>query len=540
MDLFYGLLNNGVLVHLIFDREQATTKFLNVKLPIDLFHVNYTFLIESKGELYSVRSIEIFRTKTIKGFNVFKMDFSQMQWVAVRDIGDQAFFLDFVTDGLSCDADNQAGLKNNCIYYIDDNHCIYQYSIEDRTIIMLALLNHIETPWHYPLWVSTQCIQDGTSFDNYTSLENISDHMTYSENDLNAPKQLPNKDICTTSRREAELLPNLLPELVLHHLSYLDSRYACIAIPEFHPTIRSARKPISASWQHNSPCHLSFSDDYKTCRLVDPLRNSEWLIKPPNITPDVKVLYCNHGWLLLMFPYTRLIFYNPLSQVVIKVPNFICYSVNFTLSFSSPPTSSDCVIVAANFREGLRWITICRKGESKWKEIIYKRGLDRHMYNPLFESTGVFANSSFYWLAEGGEIGVLNLVTETFEVCVITNKNISKIHRRYLVECNGVLFWGLATNDGDSVCVYKLDRLGGRCFFLSQENSIGVSSSSLWDGVERLYFPMLQNERSVYYYSMQTCKLFPNDDFIGGKELLHNSSWIEPNWAQHTSEELQW
>ncbi|KAJ3676094.1 hypothetical protein LUZ60_003506 [Juncus effusus] len=486
-------------------------KLLDVQTTKEMFF-GYPFLVESKGELYVVSEVQISQSETYKGFSVVKMDFSKMQWEVVCDLGDQVFFLDYVSMGFSCDA-NESVLTKNCIYLVGDyNYC--KYNLNDRSITMLRPLRDLdlENLFHPPLWVSTQCIKHSNSNNCAQSLENNPEYRICSENVIAAPEQLHNQVIRSTSQQE-ELWPDLLPELVLqivHHLAFLDSRCISRAIPRWIPTIRSTQKPIVANCNHESPCLLSFSNDYKTCRLFDPLRNINCLIKTPNVPTDVKILSCKHGWLLLMLSYHDIIFYNPLSKVVIEIPP-LEKSSHFSFSFSSPPTSSNCVVVGIKINEYERKIIACNKGDREWTDVLVEP-LNGGIRVRL--TSAVIFRDRFHWLGSDGQIIVLDPITREWDVRH-TGINVYITRWKYLVESDNELFYIVATQDGDSIFVYKFDELkyawkktenlDGRWFFLSQEGSIGVSASVVGYKKESLYFPMFQHEQFVYY-SMEAHK----------------------------------
>ncbi|KAJ3676095.1 hypothetical protein LUZ60_003507 [Juncus effusus] len=428
--------------------------------------------------------------------------------------------------------------------------CIIESHGELYLVMMLKL-------WRTEVVEKLSILKFNFSEMRWEEVKSIGDHVFFL--DFRIHKGLSEKRVLINngaSESEETQLKKLPPELVccvLNHLSYLDSRCLGDAFPKWLPIIRETPMPLS-NRHRDSPCLLSFTNDYKSCFLVDPLRGMRCTIQSPELPCNVKVLSSKHGWLLLTTtyhdlmatdPYTDIFFYNPLSKAIIRLPPY-----NFehkTISFSSPPTSSDCVVVAVHF--GIGEMVICRKGDMRWTEIDGEFQQNDEWFKTLY-TPPVFLKEKFHFLSNDGRVGIFDPVTGSWDVHGQRRIVNSKTHRHYLIESNDELFWLWATEDGDRLIVCKLDQsnyvwkettsLEGMCFFVCRNSSIsdGVLNLSK-NKEERIYFPMLQDGQFVHYSCIQD-RMFPKENFDGAGELSDGSCWIQPCWVQHTDEELRW
>ncbi|KAJ3675204.1 hypothetical protein LUZ60_004246 [Juncus effusus] len=558
-----GIAERQRLVRVIFDGCKPVVKYLDMKLvhhPFAKCAANYSW-VASGDELFLVQTIHILWTENIEGLSVSKMNFDEMRWEVVNDIGDRMFFLSFGSEGVSCNA-SETGLKRNCAYYISGDGYFYEYNVASRGVRMLRPFEHIGNEF----WVLPK--MDGHIGSDQSLEKSVREdcekigRKCYLDNTLVASTRLSRLET-KEQMMEEKPLTNLYSDLVgliLHRLSYIDTRYVADVIPSWLPIINETPKPLD-NWCIGSPCLLSFSNDFRTCCLIDHLRNKRHIIRSPELPYRIKILSSKHGWLLLLatldsFMETNdsmklisdfyIFFYNPLSKAIIKLPPYKPdeFIGNYSFSFSSPPTCSNCVVVAERI-EGFAKISMCRKGDSEWTKFVDHE--DENDISTNIFASPIFLKGEFHMLMDDGRIGLFNPVALSWRVYGDSKTINPKTHRHHLVESNDELFWICATKNGDSIRVCKLDRsdycwketecLGGKCFFVGQYSS--VSASNLEGEKDMVYFPMFQDGRLVGY-SCAEQKLFCGRDFYGFEELTLGSCWIEPRWTQYNDEDLQW
>ncbi|KAJ3681666.1 hypothetical protein LUZ60_014239 [Juncus effusus] len=567
----FAVVDCELLVRVIFHHCKPTIGYLNMEIP------NYPFLvccwtqhwIASGGELYFVRIFQKVSPLNTEGLNVSKINFSEMRWEVVNNIGDQIFFLNVDCKGVSCSA-HETKLTRNCIYYLSEDGYLNEYNVANREITLLRSFHWLKDAAYF--WVLPK--MDGEYTRHVGSEKNILkdcekiEQKCYNDNAWVTSTRLSRQETkeemvaldTYTSQLEENALAKLFPDivrLIVHRLSYLDTQCIGNAIPAWLPIIREIPKPLG-NWSTGSPCLLSFSNDFKRCCLIDQLRDMTHIIWSPELPCRIEILYSKHGWLLLLATsdsFTKtddlsraihdyfIFFYNPLSKAIIKLPPPECI-IKYSFSFSSPPTSSNCVVIGVNF-EGDE-IVICRKGDSEWIEEMYAGEDGEEILRNEF-TTPVFLKGEFHILMRDGKIGLFNPVTLSLGLCCESKMINPETHRHHLVESNDELFWVVATKTGDSIHVYKLDRsdykwkevesLEGKCFFVGPCSS--VSASTLGAEKDMIYFPMSQDGHLVGY-SCAEQRSFPKENFYGAHELLLGSCWIEPRWTQHTIEELMW
>jgi hypothetical protein len=90
----------------------------------------YSFLIESRGELFSLTFHQPCYIDMVVHIAVHKLDTEEMDWKKVETLGDRVFFVNFRHFGVSLSAE-EVGLKGNCIYFLRlGDKGLYVYNME--------------------------------------------------------------------------------------------------------------------------------------------------------------------------------------------------------------------------------------------------------------------------------------------------------------------------------------------------------------------------------------------------------------------------
>ncbi|PIA46785.1 hypothetical protein AQUCO_01500376v1 [Aquilegia coerulea] len=289
---------------------------------------------------------------------------------------------------------------------------------------------------------------------------------------------------------------------------------------------------------------LMFSNRKKIqCSFLDPISSFIHSVHMPELL-GAKMCFSKAGWLLMSRGNRSIFFFNPFNNVIIELPD-LPLSFRFSgLSFSSLPTSPDCIVGA--FTNNYYEVDICylRIEEKAWA----RRCFNNNVILNLSVNNPVFCDGAFYYLSHERHLGVLDLKDGK---CDWTNLSIpepfSSIDRNYLVECNGEMLLVSVGKLGKWVDVYKLDpsnmnwtvlnSLEDRALFVSVTTSISLMSIDV-KMKNKIYFPISYKDKNNYlFYSLETRRWhssfgdYCKEDIYDTSEQLH-CTWIQPvlNW----------
>lgn len=306
-----------------------------------------------------------------------------------------------------------------------------------------------------------------------------------------------------------------------------------------------------------------------------PVPQSQWLIhkktdqtKCKFFHPTYGFIYCIYilelrgaviqhskgGWLLMSQEENQVFFFNPFSNAKIELPD-LTYPFN-AMTFTSIPTSSDCMVVAvvSNFDSDVCFSTI-RRGEKDWNLQEFKNNL------PITPShcNPIFHQEKFFWLGRKGNLGIFDPNNDQWTVLDDPQELDDYKYESYLVDCDGELISVFLSSMGSQISVFKLDEskmkwqevkdLSDHMLFLSVRTSF--SRKTVMDQMKnKIYFPRFHQEfpskeKYCVFYSLDTCKYetfgngFSREDLYDTSELME-CSWIEPRDDHYTEEQLYW
>ncbi|KAI8570114.1 hypothetical protein RHMOL_Rhmol01G0008300 [Rhododendron molle] len=346
--------------------------------------------------------------------------------------------------------------------------------------------------------------------------------------------------------RDWAALPTELLRLVLPQLFLRD-------VKRFHNVCRSWRDTPTPSVQ--SPVLFCIGNDTTRCKFFHPLYKDSYSMYIPELFGAVP-RFSKDGWLLMSRGEHSIFFFNPFTKALINLPDLPNMYDFGGITFTSSPTSSDCMvfgiyvdIMEMNFSIS----TICR-GEESWQVLHGENN------SPFFLShcNPVFHHGEFYCLGQHGNLGVFNPDEDYWRV-------LDKPHRQlldpfvthehnFLVECNGELLSVSMSSMGMSISVskldsvemtwHKVDSLGDQMLFVS--NTSSLSAKRVVQGMEnKIYLPKIHGKCGVFYsLASRLFQTFGNDfsrkDWYGTGELL-SCCWIEPEAdTSYSKEELNW
>lgn len=305
-------------------------------------------------------------------------------------------------------------------------------------------------------------------------------------------------------------LPNDLLKLILRYVDYTGYyRFCatCISWQNVAPPLRP--DPASRDPYHGSP--LLLNTKYQINKFFNPLYNVAY--ETGGVESCDTIPYSSgHGWLLLgVRGGDALFFLDPLTQLRINISDKPSHLAFDRMCFSSPPTSSDCLVVGVSTFCTSARIGVLRCGEESW---VVK---DVEESSPFF-SNPIFRDGRCYCLDNRGRLVVFDPHDVenswwTSKQFLVPRKYRSKPPEGFLVEGNGEFFSVIVdiNHSQRPICVYKLDMckmmfekvedLAHRLIYLSPITSI-LTTSTIRGKCNKIYFPTVipgKNEDVVFY-----------------------------------------
>ncbi|XP_026455994.1 uncharacterized protein LOC113356968 isoform X1 [Papaver somniferum] len=523
--------------------------------------------------------------KKVSSTHIFKLDFSSMTWVLLKSLDDHVLFLSTNMDMLDlysrkCYSTSSAycsaaamGLERGCLFYtLPEDQTLYVYEVEDSGTSVILPFLELPTPWFLPTWIMMPTAMDRRTAGRRRRITDLlvsedttetsveEENMTRVNNtggELEASKQWDFLEDYDSTEEIARFL---------HPADYNHFRVACKQNSIFLPALNQ----ISASTRTTTTKYLSpwlisiFEVDEETiCNVVDPMQDNEkYLTKlSDQLLVGATVRFSKDGWLVLSKGETTVFCYNPFTRAMICLPDVPDNYALGGMSFSSVPTSRDCVVIAIS-----RWwesgddneisflVTEPGKSATGWAihKFDYGEASTEDNITPCMDNfmpcinNPVFYNGAFYCLDYNGMLGVFNMKGDSsWKVLSKSSKQFSVFYPSYLVECDEKLLFVNLGQSGKPVDIYRLDdsemvwvklnSLGKHALFISYTSSFSaVSPRSCVEN--NIYFPRLQGER-ILYYSLDACRYH----FVGGNQHstqdFHktkersNCTWIEPRWS---------
>ncbi|XP_026447532.1 uncharacterized protein LOC113348049 isoform X2 [Papaver somniferum] len=580
--------------HVVFDKETQFLRKFKVEVPHfpiigggeELeFRRHMEDWVESGNDIFKiVLNCSPRGYRKVASTHIFKLDFSSMTWVLLKSLGDHVLFLCTNMDALGltsrkCYSTSSAycsaadmGLDRGCLFYtLPEDQTLYTFEPEDNATTVIMPCLKLPTPWFLPTWVMmpttvnkqvagrrrsiTDLLVSQDTTETSIEEENIG-KVNYSSRELEALKQWDFLDDYDSTEEIARFL---------HPVDYIHFRVACKRNSIFLPGLNQ----ISASTKTTANTYLSpwlisiFEDNEETiCNIVDPMHNNEkYLMKLSNpLLVGAIIRFSKDGWFLLSKGKKTVFCYNPFTRAMICLPDVPDYYALGGMSFSSVPTSRDCVVIAiSNWweiggdNEISFLVTEPAKSATGWtvhkfdyEDSSTVNNIMACMYNfmPCINSP-VFYKGAFYCLDYNGILGVFNMKGDSsWKVLSKSLKQFSGFYPSYLAECDKKLLLVHLGQSGKSVDIYRLDdsevwvrlnSLGKHSLFISNTSSFSaVAPRSCMEN--NIYFPRLKGER-ILYYSLDTCRYH----FVGGNQHssqdFHNTkersncTWVEPRWS---------
>lgn len=234
--------------------------------------------------------------------------------------------------------------------------------------------------------------------------------------------QLPNK-------KEARNIACSYEKFLFDHPKFLSS-HASNKYSIVH------RSKLSSRWCPVTPWLMFTHKDNGTYKVLDPYTKTEYELHVPDLSGCL-ILASKGGWLFVKGkPSPYFYFVNPFTKERRKASQLPDH-YPFGAAFSSPPTSSDCIVFCISQDESsLRTVKIsvnCPSNE-KWTTLEFENNVPFR----LAHSNIVYLNSCFYCLGMNGNLGVYDPTKHTWHV-LRTPVHLRRVYNCSLAESRGTL-----------------------------------------------------------------------------------------------------
>nr|GEU76767.1 hypothetical protein [Tanacetum cinerariifolium] len=334
-------------------------------------------------------------------------------------------------------------------------------------------------------------------------------------------------------------------------VEYLKFRSTCklchLAAPLIQCKNRKALNQLE-TYSLLSPWLMVFDKHKGIITFTDPMFGDKYFIKTPqDLIGEYSEIKCSrYGWLLILKPDNTMVFYNPFTSDIRTLPEVL--STN-SYSFSAPPTSPDCMVVALT----RRWVIIhLVAGEPSWDRISLDFVGDDYQF---LTSYGQLESLDLYAMKANGGLDIYKEMGGEYyrwerTVIPAPTSCCTSLRQSFLVRCEERFLQVILGEFGESVEVFKLndttqewvkiDSLGKHMIFVSSASSICIEAK-VPEMENKIYFPRLSSPKgNMVFYSLETCRYhaFNNKDiqenfgdFFGTRSLAAPRAWIEPNWC---------
>ncbi|KAK3121848.1 hypothetical protein QOZ80_8BG0661770 [Eleusine coracana subsp. coracana] len=496
--LYVSTLSSDLIMIDVIDGTVQKQVLCNTREDKDAYQGScLRFLVVSCGCIFSV-GIKYFARPydgALTGIVVHRFDSSDFLWRRVESIGNDCAFLISGDYGFSCTA--AAGqLQGNCVYLV----CINTTEFKGQALQSSVMSNEAILP--------------------HDSNKNAEE-----EQDTSTP---PWHDI-----------PLELLDKIASNVSLVDRARLSVVCKSWSKCFNPIKQ--AAVWL----MHISKQDG--TCKMFDPLWGKEYTLRVATFeTSEERHIFrsSKDGWVIVSTSLEddEIFMINPFTKEIVQPPlldGFYRYS---GVTFSSVPTSSDCIIFGACSSLNGKFLCVetWQSGEDDWSHFAFEYEAEPF---PVAHSNPVYFRQEFYVLGRKGNMAVFNPNGKTWRVLDKPEPIYAELHVFdddhegakfcYLVELGEELISVFMQNADKPPQVFKLDEtkmawvevedIGGAALFVDYRASFGVVSPGAGNG-NRIYFPRYSEDgKRAAFYDMETKTYCPA--FYGFKEPL-NCVWV--------------
>ncbi|BAT05685.1 uncharacterized protein [Oryza sativa Japonica Group] len=344
-------------------------KILNIEWESSCGHNFEPYIVESCGKLFVVlASLYGYPYNCpLNGVSVYRLDRAESMLKKVDDIGTDRAFLISGHYGFSCTA-MEGLVQGNCVYIVwsgYDCERIYKFCLDDMTISLQPILAHPTEDlrrgfWSVPAGIeATELVQSAPSI-----------HCDTEVNVLNNFNK--DEDAQATIKASWQDLPIEMLELIVSNLSLVDR----LRFPSVCKQWSSVSNPVAQAKVWPWLMHCVRQDG--ACKMFDPLCGVEYSMKvgPFDANERQAFRFSKDGWVIVTQSDDNIFVINPFTKEIVKLSMASGWYRFTGISFSSVPTSPDCVflgVCSSPKGDGIK-VWTCRPNEEETEdnEIYYE------------------------------------------------------------------------------------------------------------------------------------------------------------------------
>ncbi|PWA42475.1 hypothetical protein CTI12_AA544390 [Artemisia annua] len=522
--------------------------------------------------------------KTVGTVNLRKLDMNNMMLEEIKDLKDTILSVELDTDSPIFYSPAIASSEFGGYIHIlaDKGKIIYSYHVKDKTISFSSIPCVAGTN-HVSAWAMLECTrlegdrvlvgckqekerhkEDEIVVRSVKGNHEVEPHLLSLPNGVLKMKEFcvcveclklsPLRNAGYECRLESDkadddeshllnLPPHVLEMLIMEFcagVEYLKFRATCkrchLAAPLI-PWNNGKASKIMQKYSVPSPWLIVFDKHKGIITLTDPVFGDKYFIKAPQeLICNFQIKCSRFGWLLILKPCGGgLLFYNPFTSEILELPRLPYTDV---ISFSAPPTSPNCMIVAITVHVQWHAYVHIVGGKPSWRRIL----LDVRDGKTINSVT--FYGQDLYVLRDDGGLAVFSIMDSAAPIWVCDLAPVSccpSLPQCFHLKCDQHLLRIIVAKFGESVEVFKLTSsktwekvvcLGKHMIFICGASSVCLDAITP-QMANRIYFP----SSPIMYYSLETCRFHTLNnedsfgDFFGTKHHLTPHGWIEPRWS---------
>ncbi|GJR13704.1 hypothetical protein Tco_0796356 [Tanacetum coccineum] len=507
------------------------------------------------------------RGKTVAAVNLFKLDVNNMTWEELGDLKDTILSVELATNS-SVFYSSSSELAGGYIHILaDKGKSIYSYHVKDKTIFLSSIPCVAGTnPGLGGERVHVHCKQekeghkeDQIVIRSVKGNREIESHRVLKKKEfcvgVECLKLLPLPYECSRLESDADdesrllnLPPHVLEMLIMEfcagvdYLNFRSTSKGChLAAPLMAWNNGKASK-IMQKYSLPSPWLIVFNKHKGIVTLTDPMFGNEYFMKTPQELICKFYIKCSRfGWLLILKPDGSLMFFNPFTSDIIKLPQLIYTDI---ISFSAPPTSPDCMVVGITVHMQCHFCIFIVGGEPSWRRLLLPTKGGDTFHSVTFYGRDVYA------LRDNGRLDVFKEMGRgdyklVRDVAQAPASCCTSFQQYFHLECDEHSLRVIVGKFGESVEVFKLTvtkkwvkigSLGKHMIFICDGVSSFCLDAKTPQMENKIYFPSFP----IMYYSLETCRFHTSNigdikdsfgDLCGTKHHLTPHGWIEPRWS---------
>ncbi|XP_071737157.1 uncharacterized protein [Rutidosis leptorrhynchoides] len=509
----------------------------------ELFYIFVDFSDEAKKTLADVflfkwvMSSTTWKELTDVDRESYKM--KRIMWKEIGDLKDSVFFVDLACDNCVFYRHSIASELGGCIHIRDDTgKMIYSYDVEDRTIFpsyMSFQASHL-TLWDCSFEVVRGDSKQETNEDDKIIIRSVTDGV-----DESCPNYLPFHIL------------EMIMELCVG-VEYMHFRATCKHFRLAAPLMQWSNKVAMSRLQTYSvisPWLMVVDKNREIVTFTDPLLGDKYHMKRAQMSIlDDKILCARFGWLVYYKVGISLVFCNPFTSEIHKLP----YQVDnrrlglphlSNVCFSAPPISLKCTVVGFSLVDEHHVYLHLVAGERTWQML----PLDYGGVDPRSMRFPTFVGRDIYALFNNGELYVLRNIVNGQDYSWKKVVDVGgRLGQHFLVKSDQHLLLVVVSNKfGECVDVFKLniygkewekvDCLGRYMIYICSSTSVCIEAKTP-EMENKIYFSRFDSKNGdIVLYSLETHKYHTFKDklireYLGmGLEHVNAHVWIEPSWS---------